>query len=125
MNLKSGVQRSESSPPLIKWLIFVALAAGLDLLAKPRQPTTIEAPFAAPESLNEPLPVHLTRAKETGRGRQASSPTEIPWKGWLDIFWRTTRQVSEDRILAIAGGVVFYGLLALFPAITALVSFYV
>jgi hypothetical protein len=33
-------------------------------------------------------------------------------------------QVSRNRLLAIAAGVVFYGLLALFPAITALVSTY-
>jgi len=32
--------------------------------------------------------------------------------------------VSRNRLLAIAAGVVFYGLLALFPAITALVSAY-
>jgi membrane protein len=93
----------------------------LDRLAKPRRATTVEASFASPESLSEPLPVHLARAKETGRGRQARSPTEIPWRGWLDIIWRTARRASEDRILAIAGGVVFYGLLALFPAMTALV----
>jgi membrane protein len=32
--------------------------------------------------------------------------------------------VSEDRLLAIAAGLVFYGLLALFPAVMALVSCY-
>jgi membrane protein len=32
--------------------------------------------------------------------------------------------IGEDRLLAVAAGVVFYGLLALFPAVTALVSFY-
>ena len=58
------------------------------------------------------------------RQPRASFPTEIPWKGWKDIFWRTANQASEDRLLAIAAGVVFYGLLALFPAITALVSSY-
>ena len=32
--------------------------------------------------------------------------------------------MSKDRLLAVAAGVVFYGLLAIFPAITALVSSY-
>ena len=32
--------------------------------------------------------------------------------------------MNENRLLAVAAGVVFYGLLALFPAITALVSLY-
>ena len=63
-------------------------------------------------------------ALSSGRGRQAQSPAAIPAKGWKDILWRTYEQINEDRLLAVAAGVVFYGLLALFPAITALVSSY-
>ena len=33
-------------------------------------------------------------------------------------------QIQEDRLLAVAAGVVFYCLLSLFPAVTALVSSY-
>ena len=58
------------------------------------------------------------------RGRRAVAPWEIPWQGWKDILVRTYEQFNEDRLLAVAAGVVFYGLLALFPAITALVSSY-
>jgi membrane protein len=58
------------------------------------------------------------------RGRRAAVPWHIPWRGWKDILWRTYNQISEDRLLAVAAGVVFYGLLALFPALTALVSVY-
>jgi len=46
------------------------------------------------------------------------------WKGWKDILWRTYEQIGENRLLAVAAGVVFYGLLAVFPAVTALVSLY-
>ncbi len=67
---------------------------------------------------------HQARAAEAGRGRDATSPAEIPVAGWRDIAWRVYEQVQSDRLLAVAAGVVFYGLLALFPAITALVSFY-
>ena len=63
-------------------------------------------------------------AKAGGRGRTASAPWEIPWTGWKDILWRTYGQIGEDRLLAVAAGVVFYGLLALFPAVTAFVSLY-
>ena len=36
--------------------------------------------------------------------------------GWKDILWRTYQQIGrEDRLLAIAAGVVFFGLLAFFP----------
>jgi membrane protein len=59
-----------------------------------------------------------------GRGRHAASPRGIPAKGWKDILWRTYEQLNENRLLAVAAGVVFYGLLALFPTITALVSSY-
>ena len=46
------------------------------------------------------------------------------FRRWKDILWRTYQRTSDDRLLAVAAGVVFYGLLALFPAITALVSLY-
>ena len=64
------------------------------------------------------------RGEEPGRGRKAASPSEIPWQGWKDILWRVYAQMNDDRILAVAGGVVFYALLALFPALTAFVSLY-
>ena len=44
--------------------------------------------------------------------------------GWKDILRRTYVRTDEDRLLATAAGVVFFGLLAVFPAITALVSCY-
>ena len=61
---------------------------------------------------------------QSGHGRLSSSPLQIPWAGWRDILWRTYVRSGEDRLLAIAAGVVFFGLLAVFPAITALVSCY-
>ncbi|QXT38163.1 YihY/virulence factor BrkB family protein [Gymnodinialimonas ceratoperidinii] len=56
------------------------------------------------------------------RGRTADKPTEIPAKGWKDIAFRLKDEISEDHISLIAAGVAFYGLLALFPAITALIA---
>ncbi len=67
---------------------------------------------------------HHVVADESRRGRQALAPWQIPWKGWKDILLRTYQQMNDNRLLAVAAGVVFYGLLALFPAITALVSSY-
>ena len=61
---------------------------------------------------------------EPHRGRRATSPLQIPLLGWRDIFWRTIREAMDDRIMAVAGGVVYFGLLAVFPAVTALVSLY-
>jgi membrane protein len=80
--------------------------------------------FGTFRSVDEPQTVQHLRADEHGRGRNATAPWYIPARGWKDILWRTYRQTSEDRLLAVAAGVVFYALLALFPAITAVVSLY-
>jgi len=56
--------------------------------------------------------------------RRAGNPLQIPRAGWRKILWRSYERTGEDRLLATAAGVVFFGLLAIFPAITALVSFY-
>jgi Virulence factor BrkB len=80
--------------------------------------------FGTTRSTDEPRELQYERAHETGRGRQATAPWQIPWAGWKDILWRTYQQINQDRLLAVAAGVVFYGLLALFPAVTAVVSLY-
>jgi membrane protein len=64
------------------------------------------------------------RRNDSERGRDAQKPSEIPAKGWWDIAWRVYEGVGEDRLLLVAAGVTFYGLLALFPATAALVSLY-
>jgi membrane protein len=58
------------------------------------------------------------------RGREASRPGEIPSRGWLDIAKRVKRQIKEDKLSIIAAGVAFYGLLAVFPGLVALVGIY-
>lgn len=66
----------------------------------------------------------VARAREVGRGRQANTPEEIPSLGWADIFNRVFWSISANRILTTAGGVAFFSLLAIFPAIGAIVSLY-
>jgi membrane protein len=73
-----------------------------------RQPRTEEAPARAADP----------------KGRAADKPTEIPAPGWKEIAMRVYGRIGEDRILVIAAGTVFYGILALFPAIAAFVSLY-
>jgi len=87
-------------------------------------PEKSERPFGEPVSSEEPKSVELARARERGRGRGATSPLQIPWLGWKDILWRAYWEMLSDRLLSIAGGVAFFVLLAIFPAITALVSAY-
>lgn len=54
----------------------------------------------------------------------AATPAEIPTQGWKSVLWRTWEGFGKDRIQLVAAGVTFYVLLAIFPAISALVSLY-
>jgi membrane protein len=65
-----------------------------------------------------------TRSGAEAKGRAAETPVEIPARGWKDIALRVYGEIASDRLLAVAAGVTFYALLALFPAIVALVSLY-
>lgn len=69
-------------------------------------------------------PVEVLRKREPGRGRGANTPAQIPPRGWLDIVWRTIKEIADDRLTAVAGGVTFFTLLAIFPGLGAFVSLY-
>ncbi|MFD2815111.1 YihY/virulence factor BrkB family protein [Paracoccus aerius] len=43
---------------------------------------------------------------------------------WWAIAQATLAQIGTDRVTAVAGGITFFGLLSLFPALTAFVSIY-
>lgn len=73
---------------------------------------------------SDPRTLDLARAREPGRGREAESPGEIPARGWADILWRVLWAISDNRILTTSGGVAFFAVLAVFPAIAAIVSLY-
>jgi membrane protein len=57
-------------------------------------------------------------------GIQAEKPTQIPWRGWKQILKRAWAEHKADNMPIIAGGVAFFGFLAIFPALIALVSLY-
>jgi membrane protein len=61
---------------------------------------------------------------EVDRGRLAATPSEIPSRGWKDIWLRMFSNISSHRILALAAGMTYYSLLAIFPALAALVATY-
>lgn len=63
-------------------------------------------------------------AAQTGRGRRADSPAEIPFPGWKDVLWRLYRSINQDRILLTAAGATFYLLLSMVPTLSAFVSLY-
>ena len=53
---------------------------------------------------------------EDGRGRQATRPSEVPPRGWLDVLKRTRRGIRDTNASIVAAGVAFYAFLSLFTA---------
>lgn len=63
-------------------------------------------------------------AAQSNRGRNADKPTEIPGKGWRDVFVRVKAESKDDNVTLLAAGVAFYSLLAAVPAMAGLLSIY-
>jgi membrane protein len=83
----------------------------------------------------DPASIHGRNGRGSGTGRQggdpgrppggwAEKPTEIPPRGWWQILRRAFAEGSKDNLSMLAGGVAFFGFLAIFPALIALVSLY-
>lgn len=62
--------------------------------------------------------------QEADRGRRAARPTQMTGRGWKDVLVRVKTQLKEDNAVLLAAGVAFFALLALVPALVALVSIY-
>lgn len=65
-----------------------------------------------------------SEAAARARGRRADSPQEIPGQGWRSVLLRTKQQTKEDNVTILAAGVAFYLMLALAPALVAVLSVY-
>lgn len=57
-------------------------------------------------------------------GRLAHTPAAIPWRGWKQVLRRTLAEMISDRMSLAAAGCAFWATLALFPAISTLISVY-
>jgi membrane protein len=112
---------SASRPRFLLWVaglsVLLIMAAQQRRSGSPHEDLSAPAPRGA-------RPDEGAAALAKGRGRGADTPSQIPPRGWKDILVRTYREMTDDRVLAIAAGVTFYLLLALFPAIAASVAIY-
>jgi membrane protein len=62
------------------------------------------------------------RAAESTNGRAPEKPTDVKGRSWLGVLKRTFREFRADNVTDWAAALTYYGVLAIFPAITALVS---
>ena len=77
-----------------------------------RSATDVGDPPAAPKAGPQPP------------GAEAERPQDIPRRGWVQILKRSWAQTTEDQIPLLSAGVAFFGFLALFPSLIALVLAY-
>ncbi|MFN4158220.1 MAG: YihY/virulence factor BrkB family protein [Gemmobacter sp.] len=47
---------------------------------------------------------------------------QFPGPAWMDVFWRVKDEISNDRVMIVAGGVTFFAILSLVPMVTAFVA---
>src|SRR5207248_946767 len=55
-------------------------------------------------------------------GDEPDRPTELAGRSWFGAVRRTIREFKEDELSDRAAALTYYGILAIFPAILALVS---
>jgi membrane protein len=61
-------------------------------------------------------------AQETEARRAPETPTDLEGKGWLATLKRAAKEFQRDNLTDWAAALTYYGVLALFPALIALVS---
>ncbi|MCW2533449.1 MAG: ribonuclease [Blastococcus sp.] len=77
----------------------------------------------SPHADGDQLPDHLPSERALP-GVTADRPTQIPPRGWLQIVKRAWAEHKADNMPIIAAGVAFFGFLAIFPALIAIISIY-
>ena len=58
----------------------------------------------------------------SNRQRAPEKPSRLRTRSWFGVFKRTIREFKEDNVTDWAAALTYYGVLAIFPAIIALVS---
>jgi membrane protein len=106
-------------PP--RWLTGLALLGAIAAAWKFERRSWVQ-------STAEPMPADaVLRYARTAAGQGTAPPrslTRRPWAWWKRVLLNTYAEIGDDRLVAVAAGVVFYALLAIFPAVTAFVSLY-
>lgn len=67
---------------------------------------------------------HRDGGPDSPPGVEAERPTEIPARGWRQVLQRGWKEAQSDQVPLLAGGVAFFGFLAIFPGLIATVLIY-
>lgn len=69
-------------------------------------------------------PNEAETSSDERHGRYATNPSEISWRGWLEIGRRIIKNVERHNLTLISAGVALFSMLAIFPALNVAVSLY-
>jgi membrane protein len=117
------LKAARHAPDVLAVGVLAALAIGHAMNLTPdRRSKAAGAP--PPRTRDDDHSPSSYEAREPGRGRAARSPAQIPARGWIDIAWRVFQGYNGDRLGFVAGGVTYFTLLSIFPALSAFVSLY-
>ena len=81
--------------------------------ATARLAATLDRPDLTP---TQPPPL------EPGRRHLTEKPHHLTLHGWGEVAWKIWEELFRDRLFLVAAGVAFFTLLAIFPALSALVA---
>jgi len=117
---KAAGLRDEHEHPLWAAVAGAAVLAigfrlGLHVARQPRRDVRIEGGEPAASG---------DHSLEGARGRRPDAPPHGARLGWKDLLLRVYQDIDKHHLLAMAAGVTFYSILALFPAMAALVAIY-
>jgi membrane protein len=65
---------------------------------------------------------HQQRTRSANGGEAPEKPTHLRTRSWFGVFRRTIREYRDDNLTDWAAALTYYGVLAIFPALIALVS---
>jgi membrane protein len=88
------------------------------------------APEPDPDREDVVGPGQTARSKLARRGQtlelghDAQTPAGIPPRGWWQVLKRVWGEATSDQVLMVAASCAFYATLALFPAMSVLISLY-
>lgn len=73
-------------------------------------------------NLHRRQPDHESDPDSQPHARAPTGPTDLDRSSWSDVLKRTIREFKEDELVDRAAALTYYGMLAIFPALLALVS---